>query len=79
MRSLSFAIIAAGPKPAKVPVSIPANDLPRFIDEVYNGRRLGRVKLGGRASFSPIRSSMRSAGAACPTVDEAIYCRYDNL
>jgi Transmembrane secretion effector len=32
MRSLSFAIITAGPKPAKVPVSIPIDDIGRFTE-----------------------------------------------
>ena len=31
MRSLSFAIIAAGPKPAKVPVSIPTKIIPKAL------------------------------------------------
>jgi hypothetical protein len=31
MRSLSFAIIAAGPKPAKVPVSIPQATVPEIM------------------------------------------------
>jgi len=54
MRSLSFAIIAAGPKPAKVPVSIPSVALVRLGEgNTSNAKGIGEGVLEYRIDWGP--------------------------
>jgi len=79
MRSLSFAIVAVGPKPAKVSVSIPAGPLLRqvrrlfpFIKRVisdagYQGAKMeAAVRRTGQWQLQIVRPATPIASSSCP-------------